>query len=175
MSKKKKDLYVLIFKVCLIFIFHLCFLYLNGGVPFWGKKNLSVCTHISIIFVTLWTVTCQDLLPMEFSKQEYWRGLPFPSPGDLPDPEIMSLLHWQANSLPSEPPGKPIYTIHLSVNTHILCVYIYIHAYTYTYCISVYIFSIHIHIPIHMHLYTNTHVYTQTHVHTHRKIIPTWK
>ena len=44
----------------------------------------------------------------EFSKQEYWSGLPFPSPGDLPDSGIEP---WspalQADSLPSEPPGKP--------------------------------------------------------------------
>ena len=49
----------------------------------------------------------QALLCMEFSRQEYWRGLPFPSPGDLPDPGIKprsSAL--QADSLPSEPPGK---------------------------------------------------------------------
>ena len=35
-----------------------------------------------------WTVTRQSPLSMEFSKQEYWSGLPFPSPGDLPDPGI---------------------------------------------------------------------------------------
>ena len=44
---------------------------------------------------------------MEFSRQEYWNGLPFPSPGDLPDlgiePGSPALL---ADSLPSEPPGK---------------------------------------------------------------------
>ena len=37
---------------------------------------------------TPWTVACQAPLSMEFSKQEYWSGLPFPSPGDLPDPGI---------------------------------------------------------------------------------------
>ena len=48
---------------------------------------------------------------MGFSRQEYWSGLPFPSPGDLPDPGIEP---WspslQADSLPSEPPGKPHFT-----------------------------------------------------------------
>ena len=45
---------------------------------------------------------------MEFSRQEYWSGLLFPSPGDLPDPGIESgSLALQADSLPSEPPGKP--------------------------------------------------------------------
>ena len=40
------------------------------------------------LFVTLWTVACQAPLSMEFSRQEYWSGVPFPSPGDLPDPGI---------------------------------------------------------------------------------------
>ena len=44
---------------------------------------------------------------MEFSRQEYWSGLPFPSPGDLPDPgSNPGLLSLQTYSLPSEPPGK---------------------------------------------------------------------
>ena len=40
------------------------------------------------LFATLWTVAHQPPLFMGFSRQEYWSGLPFPSPGDLPDPEI---------------------------------------------------------------------------------------
>ena len=40
------------------------------------------------LFVTLWTVVCQAPLPMGFSRQEYWPGLPCPPPGDLPDPGI---------------------------------------------------------------------------------------
>jgi len=39
-------------------------------------------------FVTLWTVACQAPLPMEFSRQEYWIGLPFPPSGDLSNPGI---------------------------------------------------------------------------------------
>ena len=57
----------------------------------------------------LWTVAHQDPPSMEFSRQEYWGGLPFPSPGDLPDTGIKPgspIL--QADALPSEPPGKPI-------------------------------------------------------------------
>ena len=46
---------------------------------------------------------------MEFSKQEYWNGLPFPSPGDLPDPGVEALSpKLQADCLPSEPPGNPV-------------------------------------------------------------------
>ena len=40
------------------------------------------------VFETLWTVAYQALLSMGFSRQEYWSGLPFPSPRDLPDPRI---------------------------------------------------------------------------------------
>ena len=43
-------------------------------------------THSSDSFVTLWIVTCQAPLSMEFSRQEYWSGLPFPSSGDVPNP-----------------------------------------------------------------------------------------
>ena len=41
-----------------------------------------------LLFVTTWTVACQASPSMEFSSQEYWGGLPFPSPGDLPNPQI---------------------------------------------------------------------------------------
>ena len=62
------------------------------------------------LFVTPWNVALQAPLSMRFSQQEYWSGVPFPTPGDLPDPGIkctfLSLLHWQADSLPLVPPGK---------------------------------------------------------------------
>ena len=56
----------------------------------------------------LWTVAHQAPLSVEFSRQEYWSRLPFPSPLDIPDPgfEPMSAA-LKADSLPSEPPGKP--------------------------------------------------------------------
>ena len=46
------------------------------------------------LFVTPWTVACQAPLSMECSKQEYWSGSPFPTPGDLPDPgmELASVV-----------------------------------------------------------------------------------
>ena len=47
-------------------------------------KSLS---HVRL-FATPWTVACQTPLSMGFSRQEYWSGLPFPPPGDLPDPGI---------------------------------------------------------------------------------------
>ena len=48
------------------------------------------CAVLSCVqlFVTLWTIACQAPLSTEFSRQEYWSGLPFPTPGDLPDPGI---------------------------------------------------------------------------------------
>ena len=60
------------------------------------------------LFVTPWTVACQAPLSMEFSRQEYWNGLPSPSPEDLPDTGIEpGSPALQADALPSEPPWKP--------------------------------------------------------------------
>ena len=59
------------------------------------------------LFVTPWTVAHQSALSIGFSRQEHWSGLPFPSPGDLPDPGIKPMSPvFQADSLPSEPPGN---------------------------------------------------------------------
>jgi len=63
--------------------------------------------HVQL-FVTLWTIVCQALPSMGFSRQEYWSGLPFSPPGDLPDPGIEpGSPTLQAHSLQSESPGKP--------------------------------------------------------------------
>ena len=60
------------------------------------------------VFATPGTVAHQAPQSMGFSRQEYWSGLPFASPGDLPnpgtEPASLCLLHWQVDSLP---PGKP--------------------------------------------------------------------
>ena len=64
------------------------------------------------LFAASWTVAHQALLSMGFPRQEYWSGLPFPSPGDLPHPGIEPRSPTlQADALTSEPPGKPIYCI----------------------------------------------------------------
>ena len=61
------------------------------------------------LFATPWTVAYQARQFMEFSRQGYWSGLPFPSPRDLPDPGIEPRSPaLQADTLPSEPPGKSI-------------------------------------------------------------------
>ena len=60
------------------------------------------------LFATPWTVAYQAPPSMGFSRQEYWSGLPFPSPGDLPEPGIKPRSPTlQAGALTSEPPGKP--------------------------------------------------------------------
>ena len=58
---------------------------------------IVVALVISHSFETPWTIDHQAPLCMGFSRQEYWSGLPFPSPGIFPNPH---LLHWQADSLP---------------------------------------------------------------------------
>ena len=64
---------------------------------------LSRFSHVQL-FVTLWTVACQNPLSMGFFRQEYWRGFPCPPPGDVPNPGIEPVspvsLALQAESLP---------------------------------------------------------------------------
>ena len=72
-------------------------------------SSFAVSMHIRCfspvqLFVTLWNIVHQTPLPMGFSRQEYWVGLPFPTPGDLPNPGIKpGSPALQAASLPSEP------------------------------------------------------------------------
>ena len=71
----------------------------------WKKREKSV-SHVHL-FATPWTVAYQAPLSMEFSKQGYWSGWPFPSPEDLPNPAIEAespIL--QADVLLPEPPGN---------------------------------------------------------------------
>ena len=68
------------------------------------KVKLLSCVRL---FATPWTVAYQAPPSMGFSRQECWSGLPFPSPGDLPDPGIEpGSPALQADPLLSEPPGK---------------------------------------------------------------------
>ena len=74
------------------------------------KSEVKLLSHVHL-FATPWTVAYKAPLSMEFSRQEYWSGLPFPSPGDLPDPGIKPRSPaLQADALPSEPPGKPLHS-----------------------------------------------------------------
>ena len=68
---------------------------------------LYILSHVEF-FVTPWIIARQAHLSMGFSRQEYWSGLPFPSPGDLPDPGVEPRSPaLQADSLSSELQGVP--------------------------------------------------------------------
>ena len=79
-------------------------------VPEQGRMNENRMSLLSCVqlFATPWTVAHQAPQYTEFSRQEYWSGLLFPCPGDLPNPGIEpgSPTLW-ADALRSEPPGKP--------------------------------------------------------------------
>ena len=70
---------------------------MKKDTPYKSKQKAERARHIldkvkSLsrvkLFAVLWTVACQAPLSVEFSRQEYWSGLPFPTPGDLPNTEI---------------------------------------------------------------------------------------
>ena len=79
-----------------------------------GKAHMPMCMYVlsrSVLSDSLQphvTVACQAPLSIGFPRQEYWSGLPYPSPGDLPKPQIEPRSPTlQVDSLPSEPAGKP--------------------------------------------------------------------
>ena len=82
-----------------------------------SKSSVCVCVYVCVCvrvcsvisdFVISWTVDHQASLSIGFSRQKYWSGLPFPTPGDLSNPNLclLCLLPWQLGSLPLVPPGK---------------------------------------------------------------------
>ena len=87
--------------------------YKNNTATYLIKYNLYLCVYHSILvashiqlFATPWTVAHQGSLSKKFSGQEYWSGLPFPSPENLPNPGMEPVSPAsQVDSLPSEPPG----------------------------------------------------------------------
>ena len=80
------------------------------------KVKVQLCRCVQL-FATPWIVAHQAPVSMEFSRQEYCSGLLFPSPWDLPDPGIKpGFPALQADSLPSEPPGKDRRTTLYSVD-----------------------------------------------------------
>ena len=85
-----------------------CFSILALRTPWTVKVKVKSLSHVRL-FATPWTVAHQASPFKEFSRQEYWSGLPFPSPGDLPNPRIEpGSTALRADALPSEPPGKPM-------------------------------------------------------------------
>ena len=72
------------------------------------EKKIKSFSH-SVMYDSCNLMDCSPLAPLsvEFSRQEYWNGQPFPFPGDLPDPGVEpGSPELQADSLPSEPRGK---------------------------------------------------------------------
>ena len=126
MSRRRSELVILLFLkqfwltsiISLITLVKLC------SRPY----TVCVCVHTrvhtlshSVVSESLWPhglyVAHQAPLSLGFPRQEYWRGLPFPSPGDLPDPEVEPTCPAsQADSLPSEPPRKRSYTVYAYLN-----------------------------------------------------------
>ena len=104
---------------------------MGRDVNLWPERKKENVSHsaVSYSFVTPWTIAQQAPLSMGFSRQEYWSGLPFPSPGDLPNsglkPRSPAL---QADSLPAEPQGKPI-NKHISIQINLCFVYIVINSF----------------------------------------------
>ena len=76
----------------------------------YDNEIMYITSHSHVrLFVTPWTVAYQASPSMGFSRQEYWSGLPFPSPGDLPNPGIEpGSPALEADALTSESPGKPL-------------------------------------------------------------------
>ena len=71
-------------------------IYISNGMHVCVRVCVCVCVRVHMhatlscvwLFATSWTVACQAPLSMGFPRLEYWGGLPFPTPGDLPDPGI---------------------------------------------------------------------------------------
>ena len=82
---------------------------------FW--HGVALVSKSWLTLLTPWTVACQAPLSMGFFRQEYWSGLPFPSPGDLPNPGIEPRSPaLQADSLPTELWGKSTFLTYLYIN-----------------------------------------------------------
>ena len=81
------------------------------------KVNIECAQSFSHVrlFSAPWNVACQAPLSIEFSRQEYWSGVPFPTPGDLPDPgsnpHLSPPLHWPEVPLSLVPPNTYIESI----------------------------------------------------------------
>ena len=82
----------------------------------------ALVTQLCPTLVTPWTAARQAPLSMGFSKQKYWSELPFPPPGDLPNPGTEpGSPAWQADSLLTEPAGKPSFSWHVGLHCSMAC------------------------------------------------------
>ena len=93
-----------------------------------GRRDMGECMLSRVLlFATSWTITHQALLSMEFSRQGYWSGLPFPPLADLPNPgtelEAPESPALVGGFFTTESPGKPLKRQSFSYVVFILCVY----------------------------------------------------
>ena len=96
----------------LLLLPYMCIRLRLGRIFTWMWDGAQLLSRVRL-FAAPWMLAHQAPLSMGFSRREYWSGLPFPSPGDLPDPgiELASLVspclpHWQGDSLSLAPPRK---------------------------------------------------------------------
>ena len=95
--------------MCVCVCVHMCIYDIHEGATVF-KITMNACMLSCVqLFATPWTVIYQAPLSMEFSRKEYWSGLPFPSPGDLPDSGIEPTSPSLAGRFfTTTPPGKPL-------------------------------------------------------------------
>ena len=112
-----------------------------------------VLSHSSRVqlFATLWTIAPQVPLSMGFSRQAYWSGLPWPPPGDLPNPGIKPKSFVSGRFFTTEPSGKPTQR-YTHIHRYIECIYKY--TYTYSHVIYIhthrdYMYTYHVCVNIH--------------------------
>ena len=100
------------------------------GTQFWTPQSTActcLCSATSCVwlFAIPWIIALEAPLSMGFSRQEYWGGLPFLPPGELPNQGLtLCLLHWQADSLPLSHLGSPFSKYWLlikSARTRLMC------------------------------------------------------
>ena len=112
----------------------------------------------SSLFATSWTVAHQASQSMGFSRQEYWSGLPFLPPGDLPDAETEPVspvsLALASRYFTMEPPGKPVIYMFMHVHVYVYintCIHLFVHL-----CVHIYT-----HREKYKYIYIDTYVYMQ--------------
>ena len=114
--------------VCIYVHIHICvhiYIHTHTYTPMYMYTHIYCCgclvTKSCPTLVTPWFIAHQAPLPMGFPREEYWSGLPFPSPGDLPSPGIEPASPELASGFfTTEPPGKPIY-IHMYACASVNC------------------------------------------------------
>ena len=91
--------------------------------------HVCVLSHVQL-FATPWIVACQASLSMGFFRQEYWSGLPFPPPGDLPYPEIEPISPALAGGFINTATREALKELNIC-----MCMYVYIYIHTHTHII----------------------------------------